>query len=304
MTIPSRITHNMMSQHLLADMRRSSSEIARTSNEISSGKRISSAADDPTGAHRALRLRAELAETEANKTGVDATIGWTTTADTALNSVTSVIHRVRELVVQAGNDTLQAKDRQNIASELGQLLEQVKADANARFGDQYVFAGQDTANPPYTPGAVDTYGGDALAVVRNIGPGQTLQINVPGDAIFGGAPGDGKLLDTMRTAIANLNGNTPADLASLRGGVLQDLTTNLDTVLTARAQIGSAQNRANLADSRLADVKVTATQQLIAVEDTDMAEAITRLSSQQSAYQAALSAGANVIQPSLMDFLR
>ncbi len=304
MSIPGRITHNMMSQHLLTDIRRSNHEIARSSNEITSGKRITTASDDPTGAHRALRLRAELAENEANKAGVDATIGWTTTSDAALASVNDIILRTRELVIQGANDTLQPADRQLIAKELGQLLEQVKSNANAKFGDDYVFGGQDSGNAPYTAGAVDTYGGDAGAVVRSIGPGQTLQVNVSGGAIFGGTPGDGKLLDTMRTAIANLNGSTPADLASLRGGVLQGLTANLDTVLSARSTIGAAQNRAQLADSRLADVKLAVTSQLVAVEDVDLPEAITRLSSQQSAYQAALSAGANVIQPSLMDFLR
>ncbi len=294
----------MMSQHLLADIRRSTSEIARSSNEVSSGKRIQTAMDDPTGAHRALRLRAELAENEANQSGVDATTGWTTVSDTALNSVTNVIHRVRELVIQAGNDTLQTKDRQAIAGELSQLLEQVKADANAKFGDQYVFAGQDSTTPPYTPGAVDTFGGDTGAIVRSIGPGQTLQINVTGDAIFGGTPGDGKLLDTMRTAITNLSSGLPADLASLRGPILQGLSANLDQVIAARSQIGAVQNRAALADSRIADAEVALTEQLTGVENVDMAEAITRLSSQQTAYQAALSAGAKVIQPSLMDFLR
>lgn len=304
MSVPTRITHNMMSQHLLTDLRRSNTETARTTNQVSSSKRIQTAADDPTGAHRALRLRAELAENEANQSGVDATTGWTAVSDSALDSVTNVIHRTRELVIQASSDTLQPVDRQQIAKELGQLLEQVKASANAKFGDQYVFAGQDTAGAPYTQGAVDTYGGDTGAVVRNIGPGQTLQINVTGDAIFGGTAGDGKIIDTLRTAIANLNGSTPADLTSLRGPVLQKLTTNLDTVLTARAQIGSVQNRASLADSRLGDVKLAVTQQLTNVEDVDMAEALTKLSSQQTAYQAALSAGAKVIQPSLMDFLR
>lgn len=304
MSIPSRITHNMMSQHLLADIRRSTSEIARSSNEVSSGKRIQTAMDDPTGAHRALRLRAELAENAANQTGVDATTGWTAVSDTALNSVGDVIHRTRELVIQASNDTLQPADRLNIAKELSQLIEQVKSSANAKFGDQYVFAGQDSTNAPYAAGPVDTFGGDTGAIVRSIGPGQTLQINVTGDAIFGGTPGDGKLLDTMRTALANLSSSAPVDLASLRGPVLQGLTANLDQVLSARSQIGAVQNRAILADSRIADVKLAVTEQLTNVEDVDMAEAITRLSSQQTAYQAALSAGAKVIQPSLMDFLR
>lgn len=304
MSIPGRITHNMMSQHLLTDLRRSNADVARTTQQISSQQRISSASDDPTGTHRALRLRAELAENGANQDGADAASGWTTASDSALSSTNDIVHRMRELVVQAGNDTLAPADRKQIASEMGQLLEQVKANANAKFGDQYVFAGQASTTAPYTAGASDAYAGDTGTVQRTIGPGQTVAVNVPGSSIFGGTAGDGKLLDTMRTAITALNAGTPAAANTLRTTVLASIDTNLDQILTARSTIGGVANRANLASDRLADVKLTLTSQLSKIEDTDMADAITSLSSQQTAYKAALQAGSNIIQPSLMDFLR
>lgn len=304
MSVPSRITHNMMSQHLLTDVRRSNAEIARSQNEVSSGKRIQSAADDPTGAHRALRLRSALEQNDAIQAGIDAATGWTSTTESALKSVTDVIHRARELMIQASNDTYNAEDRKQVAGELGQLLEQIKSDANAKFGDQYVFSGTDATVKPYTQGGADTYLGNGDAVNRSIGPGVNVRVNVTGGDLFGGTPGDGKLIDTMRSAIAALNGGTAADINNLRGPILGNLVTNLDTVVTARSTIGAVQNRATLADSRLEDAKVAVTSQLVATEDVDMAEALIRLSSQQTAYQAALTSGAKVIQPSLMDFLR
>lgn len=304
MSVPSRITHNMMSQHLLTDIRRSNSEIARSQNEVSSGKRIQTAADDPTGAHRALRLRSALEQNDAIQAGIDATTGWTTTTESALKSITDVMHRARELVIQASNDTYNAEDRKQVAGELGQLLEQIKSDANAKFGDQFVFSGTDATVAPYAVGGADAYLGNADAVNRSIGPGVAVRVNVTGGDLFGGTAGDGKLIDTMRNAIAALNGGTVADINNLRGPILGSLKTNLDTVVTARATIGAVQNRAQLADSRLEDAKVAVNSQLIATEDVDLAEAITRLSSQQTAYQAALTSGAKVIQPSLMDFLR
>ena len=304
MSAPVRITHGMMTDRLLTDIRRSNADIARTSNQISSQKRIETAADDSVGAHRALRLRSDLSETAANLAGANAAAGWGTTSDTALASVTEIVHRTRELVAQAGSDSLLPLDRQNIAKELSQLVEQAKNVANAKFGDQYVFSGQASDTPPYAPGPSDAYAGDGGAVIRTIGPGQSVQVNVAGDAIFGGAPGDGKLLDTMRNAIAFLSGGTPADANNLRTTSLAALKVNLDQVVTARSTIGATQNRVELAASRLEDVQLTLTGQRSEIEDTDLAEAITHLSSQKTAYQAALSAGANVIQPSLMDFLR
>ncbi len=299
-----RITHGMMSDRLMTDIRRSNADIARTSAQISSQKRIQTASDDAVGTGQALRLRSDLAEIDANLAGTDAAAGWTSASDTALGSLTDIMHRTRELVLQAGNDTLKASDRASIAGELAQLKEQIKTVANAKFGDAYIFAGQDSSGAPYTPGASDAYAGDALAVVRTIGPGQSVQVNVPGSAIFGGTPGDGKLLDTMTNAIAFLNGGTAADANNLRTTTLAALNVNLDEVVTARSTLGATQNRVTLAESRLQDTKLTATEQLSNVEDVDYAEAMINLSSQQTAYQAALNAGAKVIQPSLMDFLR
>lgn len=299
-----RITHGMMSERLLGDIRKSSAEIARSSEQISSQKRINSASDDPTGTRQALRVRADLAEIDANIAGTDAAAGWTGAADTALGSIGDIIHRVRELVISAGNDTLKASDRAGIAGELTQYAEQLKNIGNSKFGDAYIFAGQDSKNAPYTPGAVDSYGGDGLPVARTIGPGQSVQVNVSGAAVLGGGGGDGQLLDTMRTAIAALNGGTAADVNTLRTTTLQSLDRNLDTVLSARSTIGATANRVTLAESRLQDTKLAATDQLSQIEGIDFAETMINLSSQKTAYQAALNAGANVIQTSLMDFLR
>ena len=140
--------------------------------------------------------------------------------------------------------------------------------------------------------------------MRTIGAGQAVQVNVPGDAVLGGTPGDGQLLDTMRTAITRMTSGVPADLDALRTDSLQKLDQNLDTVLGARAQLGVTRGRVELAASRLKDIELNMTKELSLVEDTDVAKALIQLSSQQTAFQAALSSGASVIQPSLMDCLR
>ncbi|MFT4034418.1 MAG: flagellar hook-associated protein FlgL [Patulibacter sp.] len=298
-----RITHNMMSSSMLANVQRVNAAMAKTSEQISSGLRIDSPSDDPVGTTRALVIKSQLSANAGYKAAADATTGWTATTEGALSSIVDVVHSAHELLIQAGNDTLQASDRAQMALQLEGLLEQVKATANARFGDQYVLSGQQSDVPPYQSGSDDSYGGDSGAVTRTLGPDQSVQINVTGDAILGGTAGDGKLLDTLRTAIDHLNGGTTADVEALRGSVLSSLETNLDTLLSARAQIAGASVRATLASDRIDDINLTMTSQLSEIQDTDYAEAITRYTSQQTIYQAALQSGAQVIQKSLMDFL-
>jgi flagellar hook-associated protein 3 FlgL len=75
-------------------------------------------------------------------------------------------------------------------------------------------------------------------------------------------------------------------------------------VIAARALNGARQNRLDAALSRLAEVEESTLKQLSDTEDADIAKTLIDFSSQQAAYQAALKAGASIVQASLMDFLR
>lgn len=299
-----RITHQMMSARLLADLGDSTSKIAAAQREITSGKRIHQPSDDALGARDALRYREQLAAIDRFNANADQANGWLQTTDTALQQITDVVHRVRELTVQGANATTSTAGRQAIAAEVDKLIDAVKDSANAKVGDAYVFAGSQTLTPPYTQGASDAYAGDGAVIARSIGPGVSVQVNTPGSAVLGAGGGDGKLLDTLRAIKAHLTGGTTADLSALQTTDLAALDTNLDTINIVRANVGAAQNRVDTAQARLADAQETTTAMLGDTEDADIADALTRLTSQQTAYQAALRTGATLIQTSLMDFLR
>jgi len=131
----------------------------------------------------------------------------------------------------------------------------------------------------------------------------TMSINSVGQEILGDgqAAGDGKLLDTLRTISDHLRSG---DGPSLRGTDLTQLNDNLNKLLEVRARNGAATNRLQAADSRLADIATSVTKQLSDTEDADMAQTLIDFNSQSVAYQSALRAGANLVQSSLMDFLK
>lgn len=303
MSMNMRITEGMSSARLLNDLRRAENGVNTSSAQISSGRRLLDAAIDPLATHRALRLRQDLTQTEGLQETVAQAKGWMQTTDEALTTINDAVHRARELTVQAGSGALQQSDRLALAEEVENIIQAVKLAANARFNDSYIFGGQITDSPPYTPAGVDVYTGDTAGVVRTIGPGVSMQINVTGDTVLGDGT-DGRLLNTLRDIHANLTGGTPANVVALQTTDLINLESNLTDVLNARSLVGTGVNRLEHADGRLADHVVTATDFLNQAESTDMAETIIKLNSQQSIYQAALSSGANIIQPSLMDFLR
>lgn len=299
-----RITHQMMSQRLLIGLQDNTSKIATTQREISSGRRINQASDDALGAHDALRYREQLSAIGQYRANASEAVGWLQTTDAALGEITDAVHRVRELTVNGANGSLSATNRQAIAAEIDKLIDAVKDTANAKVGDAYIFSGGQTTTPPYTQGASDAYAGDGAVIARAVGPGVSVQVNTPGSAVLGAGGGDGKLLDTLRNIKAHLVGGTAADITALQTTDLKALDTNLDAISLTRATAGAAQNRIDAADTRLQDAFQATTTLLSDTEDTDMADAITKLTAQQTAYQAALKTGASLIQTSLMDFLR
>jgi flagellar hook-associated protein 3 FlgL len=165
-----------------------------------------------------------------------------------------------------------------------------------------------TSSAPYSVDGSDAYLGDEAGldpalpgIVREIGPGVSLSINTVGREVLGDGQGsDTKLLATLRNAIDHLRAG---DGASLRGADLTDLDAALNTVLEVRARNGARSNRIDSALDRLGQVEQSTVSQLSGVEDADMAQTLIDLSTQNAAYQAALRAGASIVQSSLLDFL-
>jgi flagellar hook-associated protein 3 FlgL len=300
-----RITDGMLSAASLADIQRSQARAFDAQREVTTGKRINRAADDPDGAARAVRLKGELAGIDRQGQNADAATAWLTASESALSGIGDTLQRVRELTVQAGNDSLSDSNRKAIADEVDQLIESVRDQANSTLDGRYLFSGAQTTTKPYAAGSDAYLGGRAGqdVVALDIGPGVSVQVNTDGLALFGEgtAAGDGLMLDTLRTLSADIRSG---DTAAVRTTDLQALDRNTTALVDARAAIGATQNRVDAAKGRLQDLGTATTKLLSDTEDADMAKAIMTLSTQQSAYQAALQSGASVIQhKTLMDFL-
>ena len=290
-----RVTSDMSQRHVLADLRRVQERLANAQSQVSGGKRIEKPSDDPLGAERAMRLNDQLESTGAYRTAVDESRSWLDATDSALSSLNDVVQHVRELTLQAANGSTSDAGRQSIKAQIDQLTEEAKSTLNSAYDGRYNFSGTATDTPPYSAATGDAYQGDANPVVRQIGPGVSVQVNVTSDDVLSG------LLPTLRTLSTHLQSN---DVASLQGTDLQALDAGFDNLTAKRAQVGAITNRVDAAGQRLDDVYDVASAFLSKTEDADLPQALTDLSAQQNALQAALRGGATLIQQSLMDFLR
>jgi flagellar hook-associated protein 3 FlgL len=298
-----RITEGIISGRNLADLQRANAAVAKASMQVSTGNRLQRPSDDPQAVQKALNLRGDLAATAQYMDTASASQGWAQATDDALSDINDVLQRAREAVVQGGNGTMSQKDRNDIATQIDQLIGQAKASGNATFDGQYIFAGQKTDTAPYDPDGADTYNGDTGSIVRTIGPGVSVQLNGSMGSVLGDGS-DGKALQVLRDIAAHLRGGTAADTNALRTTDLSAIDASMADVSTARAEAGALSNRLTTAANRLTDLQTSTEKVRSGVEYVDLAEAISTLSSQQAVYQAALQAtGSSLSQRTLMDFL-
>jgi flagellar hook-associated protein 3 FlgL len=298
-----RITEGIISGRNLADLQRANAAVAKASQQVSTGNRLSRPSDDPQAVQKALNLRGDLAATAQYMDTASASQGWAQATDDALSDINDVLQRAREAVVQGGNGTMSQKDRNDIATQIDQLIGQAKASGNATFDGQYIFAGQKTDTAPYDPDGADTFNGDTGSIIRTIGPGVSVQLNGSLGSVLGNGS-DGKALEVLRDIAAHLRGGTAADTNALRTSDLSAIDASMADVSTARAEAGALSNRLTTAANRLTDLQTSTEKVRSGVEYVDLAEAISQLSSQQAVYQAALQAtGSSLSQRTLMDFL-
>jgi flagellar hook-associated protein 3 FlgL len=296
-----RSTNNQTSSHVLFDIQSAAAKLQATQEKLSSGKELNRVEDDPVAAGRAMFLHNQLDDIQQYEKNVGEAQGWVDATDSAIGAVSDVMKRVKELVVQAANGTLDQTGLNAIGSEVSQLIDSARENMNASYAGRYIFAGTATNTVPYPqPGL--TYAGDDNVIKRVVGQGQTVDVNQRGWDAFSNPPTNAgqnvlQLLDQVRQHLQSGN------QAALGNADMDAIDSMLDQLSSARAEAGASANRLTTLDSRLKDTELNVQSLLSKTEDADMAKTMVDFSQQQAVYQAALQAGAKIIKPTLLDFL-
>lgn len=300
-----RMTQGMMNRQAQTGLQAGLNRLAKVQEQLSTGRVINRPSDDPTGATSAMRLRTSVAEQRQYVRNANDGLGWLDQADSTLTSVTDQVRRAHEIALQGANDgSLGQQARDALATEVDQIRQGLLSTANATYLDRPVFGGVTAgsvayaADPvtdviTYQPGAVVTDG-----VVRAVADGAAVRVDVPGPSIFGA---DGSsLFDHLGALSVALRAGDSAGITTAVGALKADR----ERVTNAQAEIGARTKRVEQARDAASDAELRLTSSLSEVENTDLVKASVDLKLQEVGYQAALSATARVMQPSLLDFLR
>jgi len=285
-------------------------ELAKTQEQLSTGKQIVKPSDSPDKASLVTRLESELARQASYQDTLKSVNTRLQSEETALKSTSDVLLRIKELSIQASSDTLAPADRQSLALEVTSLKEQILSLANSQdTNGNYLFSGSRVGQPAFGQDANGhvVYQGDQARMKVAVGDNRRMNMNMPGsDAFVKVVRTDStgqktavsffQALDDLSNAIKN------SDHAKMQSGIAEMDSLQQGTS-DALAQVGTDMNVVDMQNSVLDEVTLRLKTTKSDTEDLDYTSAITKMNKDQLALEAAQSSFAKISQLSLFKYM-
>lgn len=185
----SRISTSVLAQQAVNSMLSQQTAIATTQNQITSGQRMQTAADDPVGWSQAMGLNNLAAGISNYQSNVTMATMQLNQESSTLTSVGNLLSSASQLAIEANSPALSTQDRQNIAASLTQIKQQLLGYANTQDSNgNYIFAGSASGSAPFSlSGTTVSYGGDQTSRMIAIGQNRAVAQGDSGSSVFMGA---------------------------------------------------------------------------------------------------------------------
>jgi flagellar hook-associated protein 3 FlgL len=282
-------------------------KLATTQAQMAVGKQILSPSAAPDQAAAIQRLKGEVERQDSHIRTLDVAMRRYTAEETALSASNDILIRLKELGLQAANDTLAPDDRKAIGVEMKALRDQLLSLGNTRDDSgNYLFSGTRVNTPAFAEDATGKvlYQGDQTQTRIPAGVERTVQFTRAGTDVFsrvvrenGQSVGFFDALDQM------IAGTNNSQTSKVQQGIA-DITQMHNSLTLSQAQNGSdqtvVQSQLDVLDEAALRFKST----LSEIEDLDYAEAVTRMNKEMMALEAAMGSFAKVSGLTLFDYIR
>lgn len=259
-----RVNNNIMAVDAQRNLVLNAMSLSKSVERLSSGLRINRAADDAAGLSISEKLRSQVRGLAQAQRNAQDGISMIQTAEGALNEVHAILQRIRELAVQAANDTLSSEDRTNINAELQQLKQEINNISNTtRFNGKQLLTGSllttlggATGTDLVVGDVLSTTGGTAMVTAIDVSgarPGETYTLTGSGTSLTL-TRGSDSVSQTLTVSALGANGSGTLDFSALgvkitlqadsggktAAGIVTDLTAAADDTIVTQAGSGSA----------------------------------------------------------------
>jgi len=284
--------------------------LAKTQEQLTTGMQITKPSDEPVKAAGVTRLNTEIARQTTYQDNMKTISTRLSAEETALTNSSDVMFRMKELAMQAANDTLSTADRKTVAQEMTQLRDQMLSLANSQdTNGNYLFAGSKVSQIPFKPDpkGLIVYAGDQSRMQVAVGDSRQMSLNMVGpDAFHNVVRADGKggntgigFFQSMDDLINSVNGS---DRVGIQCG-LGELDQLQQGLSNATAKLGTDQNIIDSQNKVLDEMLLRLKSTLSDVQDLDYTQAITKLNKDQLALESAQSSFAKISKLSLFNYI-
>jgi flagellar hook-associated protein 3 FlgL len=287
-----RISSKIMADNIKTNLAKQSAQLMKTQMKLASGKRINRLSDDYIGMGKVLSYRSTLSTIDQyreNITDAQTRVKYT---ETILGQIHDFLREAKSMASNPGTE-----DKTPIAEAINDIRNQTLGLANSRYGKNYLFSGHLSDTPAFDPGTY-AYNGDGGSHRVMVGEGITVELEADGSQMFIES-GDNlfQVLDDLEAAL------TADDPVAIRAAV-DPLERIGDRIQISRSGLASDYRRLEATNDYWTSFGNSVETMRSDVEDADITQSAIDMQVQQTAYEVLLATAAQVIQPTLVDFLR
>ena len=273
--------------------------------QLTTGLKINVVSDAPDQISPLLQTRSELAQAQQITSNLGIVTTEVNTAQSALQSAVSLVDSAQSLGTQGASTLASSQTQQNVAAQLGIVLQQLVATADTTVGGRYIFSGDSDQQIPYTidlnqTSPISSYQGAAATRQIQVSNGTQIAVALNAQTIFDSPDATQNVFTSINNLRQALLNNSGASAVSSALGDVQTAGTYLNQQLAfygnVQDQVASASNDAQNNTTQLQT-------QLSGIQDADEAAAITQLTEGQTAQQAALVSRAQLPKTSLFSYI-
>jgi flagellar hook-associated protein 3 FlgL len=285
--------------------------LAKSQAQLSSGKNVLRPSDAPEDAVGIQRLKSVIGRQTSFEEVIETTSNRLKAEEIALEGVSNLLVRLKELAIQASNDTNGPKDREIIAIEMQGLQEDLLSLANTRDSNgAYLFSGSRVLTPAFERQADGEiiYLGDETVNLVEVGDQRQLRANRTGTQVFERVvrtQADGSAVGvSFFQSVRDLVDSVRASDRELMNRGISELTDLSDGIALSIARVGSDVNVVEGQRAVLEETKLQLQTVLSSVEDLDYNEAVTKMQKQVLALEASQASFAQISRLSLFEYIR
>ena len=291
-----RITDSMISRNLLGNVNSTKQTMNKYLLQKATGKKISKVSDDPVDYTKIENFNNVINQNEQYLSGIDLAKGWIDTTITSLDQLNEGLMTAKELATRAADLSNDQDTYNTFKNQVEDIIDDTISLVNSTFMGKSLFAGtKTTVKSAFTINENSvTYLGNSKSINRKIADNYNVDINISGRDIL-----DTNVFDSLinfKNALEDGDVDSISEAISTLDQSSEEITKLNSSIGSVKIQIENTENRLNTANLNLKSY-------LSNVEDADMAEAITNYESEETAYQAALSATSSAINLNILNFL-